>query len=559
MTKYYANEEIKRELQTKIDGFETTMLSFNNALNVVKAIQQRAAFDIAIEDAIAAGKLTEEPSFIGMTSEEIAAEKERLRNLYLPNEDEMTDVEVAKYNVRVMKYINEKAKDPDNINYYGYGGYVKDLEDYFKLICGLLEKTSGSNPIGFYDELVSHIYNFDSQTYEFRLANRVTLQYNLINAIGVLAFHYQVAANPDSLRYQLIGTAFDNAMKSKIWTVSGHPASEIKANPHKATASEMNTYIGEIMVSGSETSAEEAKQYLIDAGYTVYNLDLNRGTIGCPIYLGYKTTNKFSEAISDFYLSQKHTETITVDGLGTGHLAPYTGDDYFKALYGNLNRGCGSKSKGIYLYYFKNTAETKTGVSQIHIYQNNYGAPLSVPYESGLNGRLNQGASGGYIQYLCVTGRQPEGVDPSKLNTVIETDAEYYPYCYTFGRKVSFYVSDYIGTNYEAEMKSAGNVMIWTNEEMNEFLARFRVNSLNKELRSAGVRLDQKYNGTSAQVYFLMTDYRMFNLKVKYILLVKTAILDDYKGRVYKHVQTDSSGMHYNDDYEHSAIYFLLH
>ncbi|MBP0990605.1 MAG: hypothetical protein J5874_05470, partial [Oscillospiraceae bacterium] len=309
-TKYYAREELRRDLQTKIDGFETTLLSFDNALNVVKSIYDRAAFDMAIEDAIAAGKLTEKPSFTGMTSEEIAAEKDRLRALYLPNEDAMTDLEVAQYNVRIIQYINEKAKDANNFDYYGYTTYVMSLEETFKVICGMLEKSSGSNPIGFYDELVAQIYNFDSQTYDFRLANRVTLQYKLINAIGVLAFHYQVAAYPDSYRYQLIGTAFDKAMKSNIWTVSGHPASEIKANPHKATEGELSTYIGEVMLGGAAND-EDAKKVLTDNGYTVILSDLNRGAGGHYIYLGYKTTQDPKQAISAFYIAyQKHPESV---------------------------------------------------------------------------------------------------------------------------------------------------------------------------------------------------------------------------------------------------------
>lgn len=578
-TKYYSREELRRDLQTKLDGFETTLITMNNALNVVKSIQQKAALDMAIEDAIAAGKLTEKPSFIGMTYEAIAAKKAELRALYLPNEDAMTNEEVAQYNVRLIQYINTKAADPNNVDYYGYTTYVMNLEEIFKTVCGLLEMPAGSNPIGFYDELVSQIYNFDSQTYNFRLANRVTLQYKLVNTIGVLAFHYQVAANPDSMRYQLIGTAFDKALKSNIWKVGGHPASEIKANPHYVRDSGLKTYIGEIMVSGSQTSAEEAKQYLIDAGYTVYDLDLNKGTKGCPIYLGYKTTNKFSEAISDFYLSQKHTATLTVDGLGTGYLAPYTGDDYFKALYGNLNRGCGSYSKGIYLYYFKNTAVTKTGVSAIHIYQNNSAAELSVPHDSGLNGKLNQGA-GGYCEYLSVYSRQPEGDDPSKLNTLIETDTEYYPYSYLFGRKVSFYVSNKLAVDYDAELKTAGNVKTsWTENEIKEFLDRCQETGLlfGGELKAAGVRANQMYNGGETRVFYLSTSYvkKYYKSDNRNYIELDGMIMDDpyyrryyvedygrqalaKKGSIYYFKFKDGWWWNQHTDYEHSAMYFIL-
>ncbi|MBR1624335.1 MAG: hypothetical protein IJ676_01190, partial [Clostridia bacterium] len=305
-TKYYARDELRRDLRTKVDGFQTTLLTMNNALDVVKSIYQKAALDMAIDDAIDAGKLTEKPSFIGLSAKEIAEKKAELRNLYLPNADEMTNEAVAQYNVRLIQYINEKAKDPNNTDYYGYSNYVMSLEDIFKTVCGLLEMPTGSNPIGFYDELVAQIYNFDSQTYNFRLANRVIMQYKLTNAIGVLAFHYQVAANPDSTRYQLIGDAFNKAVNSTIWEISGHPASEIKANPHYAQQSEVKTYISEVLLVGT-MSHDDSRNYLRSNGYAIASSNLNnrayiKDNTSRVIYLGYKTTTNPNEAITGFCL-----------------------------------------------------------------------------------------------------------------------------------------------------------------------------------------------------------------------------------------------------------------
>ncbi|MBQ0073829.1 MAG: hypothetical protein KBT34_06515 [Prevotella sp.] len=51
--------------------------------------------------------------------------------------------------------------------------------------------------------------------------------------------------------------------------------------------------------SFSDGSATEAKKYLTDNGYTVLNTDMNDGTSGWYVYIGYKTTDNPKEAITD--------------------------------------------------------------------------------------------------------------------------------------------------------------------------------------------------------------------------------------------------------------------
>ena len=535
LTKVLSREEEKRELKSKIDDFEALLIEFNHTIDVTRAIQKRAALDMALEEAGVT------PDYTGMTIEQVATEKERLRKEYLPDVDGMTDKEAAQYNVKVMNYLNAQIADPNcPSEYASYNDYIRDLEVAFKNICSSLDKPVASNPISFYDELCSYTYNFDSQTYDFRLANRVTIQYNLADAISVLAFHFKVAANPDSDRYALIGAAFQKALDSSIWKVSGRPASEIKAKLHIAQQSEARIYISDIKIAGSNTSGEEARQYLIDEGYTVYSgCDLNAGTKkGCYIFLGYKTTEHFDEAISGFYIANKYKESITVDGLGTGYPAPYTGDDFFKGLPGNLNRGCGSNSKGLYLYYFKNTAETKRAVSGIEILKGSSAASRSIPHDSKLTGDLNQGA-GGYYVYMCIgTKGVNDGVDVSLVNKMVETDQSYYPYCYTLGCKVSTYVTTQ-GVNNESTIKKSKN---WTVEEINEFFARMKHWYMKDEFRSAGL-----YIGNS--LVFTYEDNWLGKNHCIYIRQI-------YNDRVITGINNNYIGMNY--DWTQGYIYFLM-
>ncbi|MBR1624415.1 MAG: hypothetical protein IJ676_01605, partial [Clostridia bacterium] len=51
LTKVLSREEEKRELKNKIDDFETLLIEFNHTIDVTRAIQKRAALDMALEAA----------------------------------------------------------------------------------------------------------------------------------------------------------------------------------------------------------------------------------------------------------------------------------------------------------------------------------------------------------------------------------------------------------------------------------------------------------------------------------------------------------------------------
>ena len=77
----------------------------------------------------------------------------------------------------------------------------------------------------------------------------------------------------------------------------------VMAIPVTAFAAKGEVYIKEFRISTAST-ADAAKKYLTDEGYTVVNVDLNqRSGKGC-VYIGYKTTTNPNEAITDIALMQ---------------------------------------------------------------------------------------------------------------------------------------------------------------------------------------------------------------------------------------------------------------
>ena len=77
----------------------------------------------------------------------------------------------------------------------------------------------------------------------------------------------------------------------------------VAALPITAFAAKQETYIKEIRISTAST-ADAAKKWLTDNGYTVVDTDLNQKTGKDYVYIGYKTTTNPDEAITDISLMQ---------------------------------------------------------------------------------------------------------------------------------------------------------------------------------------------------------------------------------------------------------------
>lgn len=164
-------------------------------------------------------------------------------------------------------------------------------------------------------------------------------------------------------------------------------------------------FIKEVAVSiyGNDNNTA-AKNELINNGYTVVPRDLNHGCKGgFKIYVGYKTTENPSEAITDLIITHAY------------HPASFnwskTGKTYVQARdlheNGNLNRGI-TKGADLWLYYTKD-GNTKNGESLVTSIYAVLGQSSGPEYLVGVRSAtaepegsidLNMGAGGDYV-YLA--------------------------------------------------------------------------------------------------------------------------------------------------------------
>ena len=484
------------DMKNRIDDFETILVDFRSVLNDVKSIQRRGALDMALQDLYEKGEIDAMPDYSKIDPGKIDAYVDELCAKYLPDVSAMSDEEAADYNVAVMDYIDKRAEKKSDKQYNPYDSKVQRLEECFSRVCGLLGKPVASNPITFYDELCALTYNFDSQTYDFRLATRVSLGYELTDAIWALAFHYKVTDDPYNTLYRNRANEYKTAMDTlQGMTVSGHPASEIKANPHEdlVTQEKVETYISDIFIVAGGSRVDCIND-LKNRGFTPIDRDLNEGAGGKYIYLGYKTTTDPKEAICDLWL-----DTDDDESWAGWRRCNYTGLGF--SFDGDLNKGAGGSY--LYLYYTKDKNRNQRGqnnacLSAITIDSNKWSSyksdsknmkeSYSVPRENGLNEDLNQGAPGSHL-YMYLTYRyDSDKTLTEKVSTGrLDTDPEYYPYCYTLGCKVSAYISP-AETDYRNEMFSI--FQNWTVDEENEFVRRMHFSEPERELSAAGIHDD---------------------------------------------------------------------
>lgn len=119
-----------------------------------------------------------------------------------------------------------------------------------------------------------------------------------------------------------------------------------------------STFISDIQFKAN-SKAENAKSELTSNGYTVVDFDLNKGAGGDYIYMGYKTTTNYADAIKDirFYSGASGTLRNTIDLRFNGQPITY----YVCST--DLNKG--ASGDYVYCYYSKDgvTGSALTSIS----------------------------------------------------------------------------------------------------------------------------------------------------------------------------------------------------
>ena len=153
-------------------------------------------------------------------------------------------------------------------------------------------------------------------------------------------------------------------------------------------------YVSEIATAAG-SSRENCIKQLTDNGYQYIDLDLNKGAGGDYIYMGYKTTTKYTDAITNLIVSEGKSSDTRIDGCD------YTMTKCLNGFNGDLNKGAGGK--WLYLKYTKGgKAESVPAITKLEIHTR---ASSGCTYVNGyVNSTLsytpmdlNKGAGGAYI------------------------------------------------------------------------------------------------------------------------------------------------------------------
>ena len=394
------------EEQTYINGlekYETDYKTMCDAMDHVEYVYEKAAQDLEKQ---------------GLTLSEDASEKE-----------------TEAYTKQMMTYIYKRANKDGGVD-PTYGKFIKrfgELEDSFRNVAGYYLGGEGSNsPLEKYDKLYALKYNFDTQTYSSRFLQRETLRARLTEAIPLFATNYQVSEDYSKLDKRSSFGQLYNAYKNAIneldkHEVQGNSPETVYFTNQEVEVEELvdSQYVSDIMLVGKWK--DRGDEMLKAEGYTPIPYDLNKGAGGMYVYLGYKQSSKYDDAIKDFKImvgkEYKDKSTITIDGITYKQAPVMEGSDKeFIESNGDLNEEAGGKY--IYLYYTKEDTPKKEAITNILI--NNQS-------ENSVDGvDLNKGAGGDDI-FMHVT------VDPKGENYIRSLMLE------------AKYLGDKTNVNYENE------------------------------------------------------------------------------------------------------------
>lgn len=171
------------------------------------------------------------------------------------------------------------------------------------------------------------------------------------------------------------------------------------------------TYIKEVAVSGNSDKSL-AKSYLTNEGFTLLDTDLNYDADGWYIYLGFKTTDKYEEAITDLMVMNggNYATLAGADNLVTvtneGKTWEYHPVKRFSNNFnGDLNRGSGGDD--LFLYYTRSNITDGVVISGLDVVHSG-SSKRDANYVKGCtekkviydNADCNEDAGGHYVYVL---------------------------------------------------------------------------------------------------------------------------------------------------------------
>ena len=384
-----------------------------------------------------------------------------------------TDKERAAYSDALTDICLE-GSDNRNSRYYGFSTKRDALVSDFHTVVTQLTK---HDVFGAVDTFASMEYNFDTQAYYFRCSYRENALASLEKVMALLHIIYKTDSDPYNYVFEGLNDEFLSAVdvinKNAVTSLAPEDVDVVpRTVTIKKTVEDMG-YISEVKLFANK-SKDEAKKALTKEGYTLIDKDLNEKAGGDYIYLGYKKTDKYEDAIKDF--------TILVGESKKDVTVCQVGDIEYQAVTANFNRDLNKGAGGdfIYLFYTKTEMSDKKGVQEITFNATKKGSVCTKDLNDNAGGsdiymHLSRYAKGATVEYT-----EQRGSDP-----------QYHPYCYTFGQKVR------IGTSKgNKEYYSWNGVLVseksqrkLTDVEYKGFMQRIKADTIKGELADAGIKL----------------------------------------------------------------------
>ena len=207
-------------IETANDTYRENLDDLKADVKLQEDLFKLGAMYMALEDAVAEGKLEKMPR----------QDKFDDYEEYLPNVDDMTDEELEAYNNRLVDYMINRCEDSTDPVFDDFKTSYESLKKDLGHVADKLARTDATNPITRYDTLCSMKYNFDSQCYGFRFAQRATASDLLSRGMMIVFLHEKVMTYPKELTFINLQKRVESAAKflDESYDLIGHPASEVK-------------------------------------------------------------------------------------------------------------------------------------------------------------------------------------------------------------------------------------------------------------------------------------------------------------------------------------------